>query len=73
MTKRLKQWAQDAKEEFEAEFRHEGCRCWLAAPCSYCTHPGHPIALEDDDCWEEASEPTDDLWNSIVGAAGGAR
>lgn len=41
--------------EFWSEYRDRGCSCWTGcAPCSYCTHPGHPISLEcTDELWEE--------------------
>lgn len=32
---------------------HGGCRCFICAPCSYCTHPGHPYSLvEAPELWE---------------------
>lgn len=30
-----------------------GCRCFISAPCSYCTHPHHPYSLiEIPEMWE---------------------
>lgn len=30
-----------------------GCRCFVSAPCSYCTHPHHPYSLlEMPEMWE---------------------
>lgn len=37
------------ESQFKREFRNEGCTCFISAPCSYCTHPGHPIAIEETD------------------------
>lgn len=32
---------------------YEGCTCFRCAPCSSCTHDGHPLCLENDDsAWE---------------------
>lgn len=40
--------AQAQHAEFKANDR--GCACHLGfAPCSHCTHPGNPLALEADD------------------------
>lgn len=49
----LKPDYQDMLDEFFAFVQeHGGCRCWICAPCSYCTHPGHPISLEQiDEAW----------------------
>lgn len=43
--------AQALHDEFKNEGR--GCACHLGgAPCSHCTHPGNPHALEaDDSAW----------------------
>ena len=43
-------------EELEWQFLNSmpdyGCTCFINPPCSYCTHPGNPISLEeDDDAW----------------------
>lgn len=49
----LKPEYQDMADEFEAIFEDEGCACFQAAPCSWCTHEGNPQNLmENDDAWE---------------------
>lgn len=31
-------------------YHHSGCSCFTGcAPCSWCTHPGNPLNLEEDD------------------------
>lgn len=40
--------------KFQREYGSEGnCSCHLSAPCSSCTHPGNPIAIEEtDEYWQ---------------------
>lgn len=42
----------EAADDFEDWIAIGGCTCFMGhAPCSSCTHPGHPISLENrDDC-----------------------
>jgi hypothetical protein len=47
-------------DEIAAEFARcygdNGCTCFISAPCGYCTHPGNPANLEEDDeAWEDAT------------------
>jgi hypothetical protein len=51
MMKRLKPEYQELADEFAAE---DGCcSCHIAPPCGYCTHPGNPDNLaEDEEAWE---------------------
>lgn len=52
--RQLKEWAKEAQAEFHHRYRDGGCSCHLNFPCGYCTDPGNPENLaEDDDAWEE--------------------
>jgi cobaltochelatase CobS len=54
LMKTLKPEYLELKEEFESRYGDSGCTCFQNAPCSYCTHPGNPLNLEEDeDAWEE--------------------
>lgn len=48
---------QEVYEEFLSK-DYTGCTCHTGhPPCSYCTDPGNPIAIEEtDDYWEEDEE-----------------
>lgn len=61
---RLTAEAENDSADFEREYGSiNGCRCHLCPPCSYCTHPGNPANLEEDDsAWEP--DPEED--NHIV-------
>lgn len=55
--------AQAEEDAFTSDCKDRGCVCWTGcAPCSFCTHPGNPANLaEDDSAWvygHEGSEPT---------------
>jgi len=52
--KRLKPEYQELADELDAD---ACCTCHIAPPCGYCTHPGNPANLEED---EEAWEDDDD-------------
>lgn len=48
-----------AMVELEASCDTQGCSCNhpnACPPCSYCTHPGHPYALEVEDSWESPED-----------------
>lgn len=49
----LKPEYQEDADDFEMHFEDGGCTCFMGhPPCGYCTHPGNPIGLdEDDDVW----------------------
>lgn len=37
---------EDAQADYDSFLTTvEGCTCWKAPPCSYCTHDGHPLRL----------------------------
>lgn len=45
--------ALDEHLDFESEHSDRGCTCFLSPPCSYCTHPGNPTNLmEDENAWQ---------------------
>lgn len=54
MAKELKPWAENEYRDFKEEMEDCGCVCWTGcAPCSFCTHPGNPRNLEEDeDAWQ---------------------
>ena len=40
-------------EDFRAKHDGRCCSCHIHPPCSWCTDPGNPLNLiEDDDAWE---------------------
>lgn len=43
--------AEDLVSEWNAMNREHGCLCCMAPPCSLCTHEGHPISIEENDCY----------------------
>lgn len=54
---RLKQEVLDAMVDLEWQVTNMGGGCECGAPnahppCSYCTHPGHPLVLEVEESWE---------------------
>lgn len=53
--KRLTEWAQEERDDFEREHGRDGnCSCHLSAPCASCMHPGNPMNQEEDpDAWED--------------------
>lgn len=53
----LTQEGEDLLDEFNSKFRSNSCSCHINPPCSYCTHPGNPRNLEEqDDLWVYNSE-----------------
>lgn len=39
-------------DSFDEYYRERGCTCFQSAPCSYCTDPGNPENLENnEDAW----------------------
>ena len=53
----LTQHAENERFEFERHFNGEGCTCFIAPPCGWCTHPGNPInQAEDESCWMEIDD-----------------
>lgn len=60
MAKRLTQEGQDLADEFAVHFDGHGCSCFANPPCSYCTHPGNPLCIEESlDLWKD--EPTGEV------------
>ena len=56
--------AEAERDDFERVHERRGCYCHISAPCGHCTHPGHPLALaEDETAWTWASwhDMLDDL------------
>lgn len=49
----LAEWAEAEADDFDRTQEFRGCICFTGcAPCCWCTHPGNPINLaEDDDAW----------------------
>jgi hypothetical protein len=53
-------------DEFNLQFSDSGCSCFQCPPCSWCTHPGNPHNLIEDDSlmktemtlFEAVNEPT---------------
>jgi hypothetical protein len=73
-TRRGYRLTEDAELDYQAWRDMGGCSCPTGnPPCSYCTHQGHPLSLEnDDDAWipEQLRElplsvhlKLDDMWN----------
>jgi len=56
--RRLKDWAQELYDDFQDQNRFSGgCSCHINPPCGYCTDPGNPANLEEDDtAWEEVDD-----------------
>lgn len=53
-------------------FDDAGCSCHISPPCPFCTHPGNPLNLmEDDSAWRDKKYDEDKLMDSIRRAAGG--
>lgn len=55
------QWDSD---QFDRDYSERGCSCHISPPCSHCTHPGHPLCLEEDETawtWETWGDMLDDL------------
>lgn len=54
---RLNEKGQEVYDEFLSQ-DYTGCTCHLGnPPCSYCTDPGNPIAVEEtDEYWEKDPE-----------------
>ena len=54
MTRKLKSEYQQYADDFEVNYKDIGCHCHEWPPCYFCTHPGNPLNLEEnDDAWEE--------------------
>jgi len=52
--KRLKPEYQELADNFNSD---ECCSCHISPPCGYCTDPGNPDNLaEDEDAWEEVCQ-----------------
>ena len=52
----LNEYGQELSDEFESA-GYSGCTCFLSPPCSFCTHPGNPLCLEEnDEAWEDVTE-----------------
>jgi len=57
MTRILKPEFQELSDEFESVMEGRGCSCHLNSPCSFCTHEGNPLNLEEtDEAWEEVDD-----------------
>lgn len=51
---------------FMQDYEDRGCTCFSAPPCSFCTHPGNPQnLLEDDEAWVPARGAKDDIWEAV--------
>ena len=61
MSDHLKPWARELADEWDFIYQGGNCSCHLSAPCSSCTHPGNPLALEcTDGAWGfDADEEVD--------------
>lgn len=59
--KRLTDEAQEARDNFEAEYGVSGnCSCHISPPCGSCVDPGNPLNQEEDeDAWEEVEDEID--------------
>lgn len=55
MPRVLKPEWQDLADEFQSyEDIHGGCSCFINPPCSWCTHEGNPLNLEEaEEAWED--------------------
>lgn len=55
MTRHLKPEYQQLADDFElVDTVYGGCCCHINPPCSWCTHEGNPLNLEEDDeAWED--------------------
>ncbi len=48
----LTEEAQAEADDFDITTSDRGCSCCISPPCCWCTHPGNPHNLvEDDDAW----------------------
>lgn len=53
LSRRLNAVGLSLQEDFDSLYRNRSCSCHRHPPCSYCTHPGNPLNLEEsDDVWE---------------------
>lgn len=65
MTKKLKSGYQELADEFEDKYADSGCHCFQAPPCGFCTHPGNPFNLEEnEDAWEDEEVIT--VWDTAT-------
>lgn len=45
-------------EAFLMKYDDGACYCHISPPCGYCTHPGNPINLvEDETAWRDNCSP----------------
>lgn len=63
----LKPEYQEDANQFAKHYEDIGCTCHLGhPPCSYCTHPGNPLCLEeDDDAWMDPLEAAIRYFNGV--------
>lgn len=63
--RQLNQAGEDAVAEFEDIYMNRTCRCFISPPCSYCTHEGNPINVEETpEYWDDdVPTKTDDVMN----------
>ncbi len=69
----LSEYGEELQEEFEAAHGDSCCSCHINPPCSYCTHPGNPICLENTpEAWviqdidSEAAQIDEAAWNKLT-------
>lgn len=67
---RLNEDGDEAYSIWLDNFGDRGCTCFLSPPCSYCTHEGHPINVEETPEFWEPDEPAVDVMDTIRAACG---
>ena len=64
----LVDWAQVELDDFESNYKWGGCSCHISPPCGWCTHPGNPRNLaEDEYAWKPTIDSmTDDAVHTLA-------
>ena len=57
MARILTEEAEDRIANFERQWGHSGCTCFISPPCGWCTDPDNPLNVhEEDEAWVEEKD-----------------